>query len=73
LENLQNDQVQGIFSFSLKILISCKKKREDGKFPYVEIDYQQAYKETTQEHDQAASKYLIWLLIPLFIGYAVKI
>jgi len=47
------------------------KKRQDGKFPYVEIDYQQSYKETTQEHDQAASKYLIWLLIPLFIGYAV--
>ncbi len=48
------------------------KKKEDKKFPFYEIDYQQAYKETTQEHDQAASKYLVWILIPLFIAYAVN-
>jgi hypothetical protein len=55
-----------------KILKTTKFKwREDGKFPYVQMDHNQSYKSTTQEFDKAAMKYLYMLLLPLFVGYLV--
>jgi len=55
-----------------KIMKTSKfKKREDGKFPFFEVDYQESYKSSTQEYDKQAGKYLLYAAIPLFIGYSI--
>jgi len=48
------------------------KRRDDGKFPWIEYDYRdERYKSTTLEHDQMANKYLNYALVPLLAAYAV--
>jgi hypothetical protein len=47
--------------------------REDGKFPFIALDYKdEKYKSTTEEFDQVANKYLSWALVPLLAGYFVN-
>jgi len=45
--------------------------RADGKFPWVEFNHRDTYKNTTEQFDQKATKYLMWALLPLYIGYSI--
>jgi len=55
-----------------KILRTTKfKRRADGQFPWFEIDHKDTYKTTTEAHDQRAMKYLMYVLMPLYIAYII--